>query len=144
MAQREYTAPAYVSDGDTYYDSDWNQFQIVNAANPRLESVQYSSEIALGSHATDFSVNFGNGNRQAATLTGHADITLLTSDLTCGNYTLRLTLDTDSLTYAFDTDAVKLVGGTAPSASSDGGAEDICGFYYSGVKFYLVKTGNFK
>lgn len=130
MGQSSYAAPTYVSDGDIYYSSDFNQYLIDNLANMRINSVQYSSEIDLGDQATDFSVNFGNGNRQAATLTGNADITLLTSDLTCGNYTL--VIDGDGFTYTFDCDAVKAPGGTVSfTVGSDTGEEDIIGLYYT-------------
>ena len=145
MGQDNYIAPVYVSDGDEYPGTDWNQFQIDNMKHMRFLSTQYSSEVALGTKSTDFSVNFGDGNRQAVTLDGNADITLLTSDLTCGNHTLRIIQDgTGDRFWTFDSDAVEFTNkGTAPTPSSDANAEDICGLYYSGTKFYLVPSLDF-
>jgi len=144
-----YNEPTYVSDGDTYYDSDWNRDVVDNmiamrpyaSSDAKFESAQYSSEIALGDKATDFSVNFGNGNRQFANLTGIADITLLTSDLTCGNFLLRLT---GGLSWSLDSDAVLYAGGTAPTPSTDG--EDLLAFYFTDAdsKFRLVASQDFE
>ncbi|CAN8140040.1 hypothetical protein THIOSC15_2010001 [uncultured Thiomicrorhabdus sp.] len=104
----------------------------------------YSSEIDLGSFATDFSVNFGDGNRQHATLTGNADITLLTSDLSgAGNFSL--TVD-GVFTYAFDSDAVIAPSGTVSFTVDSDSVEDVVGFYYTDrdSKFRIVDTQDFQ
>jgi len=150
-----YVQPTYVSDEDNYYGSDFNQDVVDNIIALRVfassdgtmenlsisKSAQYSSEIALGDKATDFSVNFGNGNRQFANLTGIADITLLTSDLTCGNFLLRLT---GGLSWSLDSDAVLYAGGTSPTPSTDG--EDLLAFYFTDAdsKFRLVASQDFE
>jgi hypothetical protein len=128
------------SDGDTFYTSDVNAI-IANFIDLTIKQVQYSSEIDLGTKATDFSVNFGDGNRQHATLSGSADITLLTSDLTCGNFTLALD---GGQVWSLDSDVVLFPSGTAPTPSTDG--EDILGFYFTDrdSKFRLAITQDFE
>ena len=97
----------------------------------------------MGDQATDFNVNFGSGNRQAATLTGNADITLLTSDLSgAANFTLALD---GNFTYAFSSDAVLAQGGVVSNtiASDD---EEIIGLYFTDrdSKFRIIPSTNFE
>jgi hypothetical protein len=133
---------SYFSDGDTYYTSDVNAI-IDNFKAIVVNTAIYSSEIDLGTFATDFSVNFGNRNRQHATLTGNADITLLTSDLTgAANYTLSVD---GNFTYTFNSDVVIAPDGVVShTIASD--VEHICGLYYTDrdSKFRLVVSTNFE
>lgn len=106
------------------------------------ECISFDGEYAIGEiTTTPFTINWTNGNKQGAILTGTASLINFTAPPGACNLVLKLTQGTaTTLTW---NSSVKWPSGTAPTLSTTANDVDIITFYYDGTSYYGVASLDF-
>ena len=158
-----YNEPTYVSDGDVYYDCDWNRDIVDNMIALRLyassdinNAQQFSTDVVFGSNAhvgfmgettnawaSDVTINFDKGNNQQLVLEGTTTIEVSASHF--GKVgTLRLVQDSDGGHTANFSSNLRWAGSALPTLSTDAWAIDLIAFYhYVADEWLAMATTNF-
>jgi hypothetical protein len=102
------------------------------------DALAFPSEYNNGNQAGASGLDWNNGQKQRATLTGNVTYTFTALDVTGGaaSLTLRLIQDgTGGRTVTWPA-GVLWPGGTAPTLSTAASAIDIITFYWDGTNYY--------
>lgn len=105
--------------------------------NGSITTVRFAGEYNAGNSSTALTVDFTNGQKQKATLTGNATITL--SSPAVGSYQLKLVQDaTGSRTVTWSPTPKYVGSSTAPAINTTANSETIVSVYYDGTSYYLA------
>lgn len=102
------------------------------------DAVAFPAEFDNGNETGTFALDWNNGQKQRATLTGNITTLNITAPSVggAGNFMLKLIQDgTGGRTVTWPA-SVRWSGGTAPTLSTGAGAIDLIGFYWDGTNYY--------
>lgn len=119
-------------------DLDCNDKDIIEGV-----TISFVAEYDNGSWSGTAALDWNNGQKQRATLSGNVTTLNIAVPPGPGNFLLKIIQGSSDYTITWPS-SVKWPGGNAPALSSGAGAIDIMTFYYDGTNYYGVASLDFQ